>query len=167
MSEKLPLGNFIMIYILFFIKKSYTFISKKKTSMDCPVCLVPMFIMELDSVEVDHCFSCKGIWLDAGELEELLHSAAAKDELLASFTIVNSTETIRRCPICLSKMNKVEVGEKGTKVLIDSCKKDHGIWFDEGELHEVISNSSRGNENPVLHLLQKMFSYDLSNKKEK
>ena len=40
--------------------------------MDCPVCKDAMIVMELNEVEIDHCLSCSGIWLDAGELELLL-----------------------------------------------------------------------------------------------
>ncbi len=40
--------------------------------MNCPVCKEPMIVLELDEVEIDHCISCGGIWLDAGELELLI-----------------------------------------------------------------------------------------------
>ena len=45
--------------------------------MDCPVCKnEPMIVLELNDVEIDYCLSCKGIWLDTGELELLLESSA-------------------------------------------------------------------------------------------
>ena len=43
--------------------------------MDCPVCKNAMITLELEQVEVDHCLECRGIWLDAGELELLLGDA--------------------------------------------------------------------------------------------
>ena len=76
--------------------------------MDCPVCKEAMIVLELDEVEIDHCISCGGIWLDAGELELLLEGVEEKDNLLASFSIDKDTkEAGRRCPICLKKMEKV------------------------------------------------------------
>ncbi len=36
--------------------------------MDCPACKKAMITLELADVEIDHCISCGGIWLDNGEL---------------------------------------------------------------------------------------------------
>jgi len=46
-------------------------------------------------------------------------------------------EKKRRCPICNTKMKKVIIGT-GPEVLIDACPKGHGLWFDGGELGQVI-----------------------------
>ena len=43
--------------------------------MDCPVCKNLMITLELDEVEIDHCLDCGGIWLDSGELEQLIGNA--------------------------------------------------------------------------------------------
>ena len=40
------------------------------------------------------------------------------------------------------------------KVVVDSCVKDHGIWFDKGELEKTIQ---MGGESRVLDLLKEMF----------
>lgn len=42
--------------------------------LQCPVCHVPMErkIFPLSSIEIDECPSCKGIFLDKGELQELM-----------------------------------------------------------------------------------------------
>ena len=37
--------------------------------MNCPACKEALIVLELDEVEIDHCLSCQGIWLDAGELQ--------------------------------------------------------------------------------------------------
>jgi Zn-finger nucleic acid-binding protein len=34
-------------------------------------------------------------------------------------------------------MEKVWMG-KEPKVLLDSCRRGHGLWFDGGELHQVL-----------------------------
>ena len=125
--------------------------------MDCPVCKnEPMVVLELHGVEIDHCLECKGIWLDSGELELLLKSAEGKDALLRSFQEVSDPkEKPRKCPICNKYMEKVWVGDQ--KVMIDRCKKEHGIWFDMGELEEIIQMGSIGNNNEVLSLIKDMF----------
>ncbi len=53
--------------------------------MNCPVCHDPMVVLEWDQAEVDHCLSCKGTWLDRGELELLLESNEEKNQILSSF----------------------------------------------------------------------------------
>lgn len=129
--------------------------------MDCPVCKEPMIVLELDEVEIDHCISCGGIWLDAGELELLLDDSAEKDKLLSSFEVNKHTkEKARKCPICLKRMVKVLCGvDKG--VLIDKCRRNDGLWFDKGELEEMIKVGSFDKDNKVLALLEDMFQASL------
>ena len=126
--------------------------------MDCPVCKnEPMIVLELNEVEIDYCLSCKGIWLDAGELELLLDSSTETIEFLNSFTIDDQTKEKKlKCPICNKKMEKILViGDK--KVRIDKCKANHGIWFDSGELEDILKMASFGKDDKVLILLKDMF----------
>jgi Zn-finger nucleic acid-binding protein len=49
--------------------------------MKCPACQTPdLLIAERQSVEIDYCPTCRGIWLDRGELDKLLARAAADDD---------------------------------------------------------------------------------------
>ncbi len=125
--------------------------------MNCPVCREPMIVLELDEVEIDHCISCGGIWLDAGELELLLGDSVEKNKLLSSFEIDKTTkEKARKCPICLKKMQKVLCGID-KKVLIDRCRRNDGLWFDLGELEEIIKMGNFDKDKKVLNLLKSMF----------
>lgn len=125
--------------------------------MDCPVCKEAMIVMELDQVEIDFCLDCRGIWLDSQELEMLLEEAQGKDSLLASFKVdKQNKEDLRSCPICLKKMDKVICGND-KKILIDKCKKEHGLWFDSGELEDIISIGNMGKDSKVLSLLHDIF----------
>jgi Zn-finger nucleic acid-binding protein len=132
--------------------------------MNCPVCKKDMIILELNQIEIDYCPQCDGIWLDDGELELLMEDEIAKQKLLDTFHHDKSCrEQPRRCPKCSKKMNKVFIGEH-KEVLVDKCRKDHGIWFDSGELHDVIRLGSIDEHNKVLGLLNDMFGYKLKNK---
>jgi len=123
----------------------------------CPVCKDPMVVLELEQVEIDYCANCKGIWLDSGELELLLESEQERKSLFESFKEDSSNkERSYSCPICRKRMSKIFVGEKG-QVMIDKCRKNHGLWFDEGELKSVIENASKNKENKIINLLSKMF----------
>ena len=44
--------------------------------MNCPRCTTPVLVeKERDGVLVDGCPECRGLWLDRGELEKLVHRA--------------------------------------------------------------------------------------------
>ncbi|MFH1577835.1 MAG: zf-TFIIB domain-containing protein [Candidatus Omnitrophota bacterium] len=131
--------------------------------MDCPVCKTPMIVLELNEVEIDHCISCQGIWLDAGELGLLLEGAEERDNLLSSFEAdKNTKEGGRRCPICLKIMEKVLCGTD-KKILIDKCRINDGIWFDVDELEEIIKMGYFDKNNRVLNLLKDMFGKTIQN----
>lgn len=123
--------------------------------MQCPVCRSSMVILELDKVEIDFCPSCKGIWLDSGELELLTGSLSKSDESKWFKSVKNINEAKCRCPICKKKMDKVEFGD--SKVIIDKCKNDHGLWFDKGELDSLLSDKNFNHNHKVLRLLKNMF----------
>lgn len=38
--------------------------------------LTPLIIIERNGIEIDYCPACRGVWLDRGELEKLMDSAA-------------------------------------------------------------------------------------------
>ncbi len=40
--------------------------------VSCPLCKKDMEIVHIGSVEIDKCERCEGIWLDKGELDELI-----------------------------------------------------------------------------------------------
>ena len=131
--------------------------------MDCPRCTQePMIVLELKGVEIDYCTECGGIWLDEGELELLLENSKEKDQLLQSLTVIKDTgEGLRRCPVCLKNMEKVLCGSGDKKVMIDRCRNYHGLWFDKGELDDVLKMGSfhkMDKKSLTVNLLKDMFS---------
>lgn len=130
--------------------------------MNCPVCKEAMVVLELDQVEIDYCTSCQGIWLDAGELELLLDDENERTKILETLHEDHEhPERQYKCPICTKKMVKVFVGDN-KEILIDKCKKDHGLWFDKGELKTVIEFGSQEKENKIINLLKDMFENRVS-----
>lgn len=46
--------------------------------MDCPICKTSQLVMsERQGIEIDYCPSCRGVWLDRGELDKIIDRAAA------------------------------------------------------------------------------------------
>ncbi len=130
--------------------------------MNCPVCKTPLIILELDNVEIDSCTGCGGIWLDGGEIELLLDSSSHKKELLASFQIDKNTDEKKfKCPICGEKMEKVLCG-KDENILIDRCKHHHGLWFDKGELEDLLESGGLDKDDKILKLIKEMFGHKLN-----
>ena len=131
--------------------------------MDCPVCKNAMITLELAGVEIDHCTDCGGIWLDAGELKLLLDNPQQAEQLLNSFKIdQDSTERRRKCPICDKKMQKIIVGQSRPILLIDKCTRGDGLWFDKGELQDILSRALLDKDNKIQKLLADMFGADQS-----
>ena len=126
--------------------------------MDCPVCQNAMITLELANVEIDYCPECSGIWLDKGELEILLGDSEKALSLLDSFRLdMHTTEKARKCPICLKKMQKILVGNGAEPLRIDRCTKGHGLWFDKGELQDILNKARLDKENKINKLLADMF----------
>ena len=111
--------------------------------MICPVCKNDMIVVEYNNIELDHCNDCHGVWFDSTELELLLKSLNLDshnlllDEILKS-PEAESAEKKRKCPICRKKMKKITIGDH-PGVLIDVCLQKHGLWFDGGEMAQLLS----------------------------
>jgi Zn-finger nucleic acid-binding protein len=40
--------------------------------MKCPICNVALLMSEKQGIEIDYCPTCRGVWLDRGELEKII-----------------------------------------------------------------------------------------------
>ena len=126
--------------------------------MDCPDCKNAMITLELEGIEIDYCTNCGGIWLDASELELLLNDPGKAKILLDSFRIDStSTERLKKCPICNKKMQKVVVGSSKPLLLIDKCRRGDGLWFDKGELQDIVARAELDEDNKIQTLLNDIF----------
>jgi Zn-finger nucleic acid-binding protein len=125
--------------------------------MECPRCSNQLVTLEFADIEVDYCFTCRGIWLDKGEIEHLIRIAGGKDHLMKTLTSATTLEKKRRCPACRRPMEKEFIG-KAEKVLLDHCK-NHGMWSDAGELKKILALSSTERQSsPLIRLLDAMFT---------
>jgi len=129
--------------------------------MNCPACKNAMITLELADVEIDHCVHCGGTWLDASELEFLLDDPSKARGLLNSFQEHPSVaEQARNCPICDKRMVKIIIGRSQPTLLIDKCRRSHGLWFDRGELQEVLKRGQLDEDSRILRLLTDIFGKD-------
>ena len=45
--------------------------------MKCPTCTTELKIADRSGVEIDYCPSCRGVWLDRGELDKIVERSGA------------------------------------------------------------------------------------------
>jgi len=115
--------------------------------MICPACKNNMIVVEHHQIELDYCPQCQGVWFDSGELELLVERLKLGDTELFLRSILRtteaqSTEKKRRCPICTQKMKKTTIGEE-PRILIDACQRGDGLWFDGGEMTQLLKQLVR------------------------
>jgi len=115
--------------------------------MICPVCKSDRIVIEHSKIELDYCTSCHGVWFDSGELELLLESVSQEPSSPFLNNILGSPETRssekkRKCPICNKKMKKTTIGQQ-PEILIDVCRQGDGLWFDGGEVGQLIKQLAK------------------------
>lgn len=109
----------------------------------CPKCGKELESRVLGPIDVDECETCKGVWLDAGELGKVEEAADPNINWL-DFEIwkhpenFKSKESELKCPSCLENTVAIEYGH--TEVNINYCPSCRGIWLDKDELPKIIES---------------------------
>lgn len=52
--------------------------------MKCPSCNETLVMSERQGVEIDYCPSCRGVWLDRGELDKIIERSATEQNNYSS-----------------------------------------------------------------------------------
>ena len=99
-----------------------------------------------EDIEVDICPSCRGLWLDKGELEQIEETQERdySEELKLIPNLVGPAYEMARqkklpeicCPKCGAGMSRREYAYC-SQVMIDVCVKCEGIWLDRGEIEAL------------------------------
>lgn len=82
-------------------------------------------------VTLDRCPTCKGVYLDKGEVKRITGHANL-DDLLTKHLGLDS-DSARICPACGMVMD----AEDADRVHVDVCLSCHGVWLDAGELEQL------------------------------
>lgn len=62
--------------------------------MKCPVCKTPDLLMaDRQGIEIDYCGTCRGVWLDRGELDKLIERAAQESADAAAADLPAATRS--------------------------------------------------------------------------
>ena len=103
--------------------------------LTCPRDGTPLRIEKRHGLEIDRCPKCKGMWLDAPELDEL-ESKVIVDEHARGTLVYGAHESTMACPVCQTKMTAFQY--HGRPLELDECPKGHGFWLDNGEDEKVL-----------------------------
>ena len=130
----------------------------------CPKCDVPLFILHFKDTEIDFCHHCRGLWLDAGELESLLKQTGANphDPFLhfQQQTGIQPKGRPHLCPRCDAALHEIRVEHMGQSPLtLDKCPRGHGLWFDADELQQLLAMfSAKSGASKTIDYLNELFS---------
>jgi Zn-finger nucleic acid-binding protein len=117
---------------------------RRVRSMLCPRCKVELQTETYQGIDVDHCPSCHGRWLDYPELDELEATVASEDERRAQI-IYDPRPSDLACPKCGKKMTAFDY--RAYNLELNTCEDQHGFWLDageEGRIHDIIEERVRG-----------------------
>ena len=56
-------------------------LTERGCPLDCPACKTTLLMTDRQGIEIDYCPSCRGVWLDRGELDKLIERASAAVEV--------------------------------------------------------------------------------------
>lgn len=127
----------------------------------CPVCGEPMLAYQWQAVEIDGCPRCGGLWLDAGEIEALLEQAGlSPGPIRAALAAArDGVSSRRRCPRGPHRLRQLRLPTT-PELILDRCRMGHGLWFDRGEVAQLVRSFTVGEEGLVARFLADLFRED-------
>ena len=114
--------------------------------IDCPIHSCKLITVYLDTILIDYCPECYGIWLDFGELENLLNKKIEKnklfkDKLTGPLRPSENKKEIKNCPLCNKGLDIKKY--YNSNIYLDICSICGGIWFDSGEFAVLYLNNKK------------------------
>jgi len=108
--------------------------------MNCPKCRTATLVeFKVETIRVDRCSSCDGIWFDAQELSQLLvEDARQVAELRRGATREQLDDKRGRCPRDSAELLRI-YSAIDRSVTLDACADCHGIWLDGGEFEKLFA----------------------------
>ncbi len=112
----------------------------------CPRCNIPMRGKQIGEFSLIGCDQCGGIFVphDVFEMmqekrDSVVFAAIASPKGQAP---VGLHESYVRCPVCKQMINRINFA-RISGVIVDVCR-EHGIWFDSGEIEKIMNFISHG-----------------------
>lgn len=105
--------------------------------MKCPKCASAMETVSYQSIEVDRCTKCAGLWFDMLEAEDLKNLGGSEVIDTGSKETGKEHNKIRdiKCPKCAALMLRMVVNGQ-PHIWYESCPICYGAYFDAGEFRD-------------------------------
>lgn len=104
--------------------------------MKCPKCSAEFEQLETPLGFVERCSSCKGLWIEAYELEAMKPLAdqidSGDEQLGKEFNKIDHIS----CPVCPNNQLLRMVDAKQPHIWFESCPTCHGRFYDAGEFKD-------------------------------
>ena len=113
--------------------------------LKCPRDETELIIEHHKGIEVDHCPTCNGRWLDHHELDQLEALAAPDEDTRKAMVEYAKRPSDLKCPVCEKQMRAFNY--RAYNLEIDTCEDEHGFWLDageEGRVHDIMEERVRG-----------------------
>ena len=122
--------------------------------MTCPKCNAEMAKVVYESIEVDRCIRCDGLWFDMLELEHLKALEGSEEIDIGDPKIGDSLNALDRidCPMCQTRMVRM-VDSRQPHIRYESCPVCYGVFFDAGEYRDY-------KEESVLNFFRALFALE-------
>jgi Zn-finger nucleic acid-binding protein len=107
----------------------------------CPDCRQPMTADRRGDIAVDVCKACAGIWLDEGELRQVMQSdplglISLEESHAPEVAPLAAATRLRRCPDCDRGLDRYRY-LYDSPVQLDLCAACGGVWVEDGELEKI------------------------------
>jgi Zn-finger nucleic acid-binding protein len=108
----------------------------------CPRCKIALKHLQIDSIALRECERCSGLWSDVSTFEKICSEQEEQSAALSYFGNRPKADpspipiNYVPCPECKQLMNRSNFA-RSSGVIVDLCK-EHGVWFDAGELPKII-----------------------------
>ena len=113
--------------------------------MRCPKDETELIEERVHGIEVDHCPTCNGRWLDHHQLDELEATSTRNEDHRAGMIQYAQRDSELACPVCTKPM--VAFNYRAYNLELDTCEDEHGFWLDageEGRVRDIIDERVKG-----------------------
>ncbi len=106
-------------------------------TLNCPKCKAVMEKVSFGGTTVDRCVSCRGIWFDAREQEQLkdAEGSEALDTGKPGGRAAPSSTGKLLCPVCHTQLIQM-TDHNQPHIKFESCTVCYGVFFDAGEFRD-------------------------------
>jgi Zn-finger nucleic acid-binding protein len=104
--------------------------------LKCPKCQTDLTPTVRHKIAVNYCPTCKGMWLEHQELEQLEDEVFDFGEHAKGTLVVDSTPTVDKCPECSALLQRFRY--RFYDLEMELCENQHGYWLTEDEDTRVL-----------------------------